>query len=200
MKKFLKKLLKNLIITAFLLGGALVISSFTYAEDAPPPDYLAAMTMAAREGDLDAGRAAARERNAYIDEHQTGETKICFDDLYLLAQFISAEAGSDWLSDEMRLCVGEVALNRVQSQTYPSSLRRVIFQRGEFNCCHNLHFKEIVPSRDCVSAALRLLLGERMLDESVTYYGPEPQGEIYNTFVDKVLGYTYFCRAEDGGE
>lgn len=198
MKKFLKRLMKNLITTIFLLASALMISSFTYAEEAPPPDYLAMMTAAAREGDIEAGRAAARDRNAYIDQHMTGETKIAFDDLYLLAQFISAEAGSDWLSDEMRLCVGEVALNRVKSPQYPSSLKRVIFQRGQFDCCHDLHFDEIVPNRDCVSAALRLMLGERMLEERVIYFGSEPQGEVYNTFVDKVLGYTYFCCAAEG--
>lgn len=198
MKKFLRRLFKNLITTIFLLICALVISSFTYAEEAPPPDWLTMMSAAARAGDIDAGRAASMERNAYIEEHQTGETKIDFDEMYLLAQFISAEAGEDWLSDEMRLCVGEVALNRVKSPQYPSSLRRVIFQRGEFDCCHDLHFNEIVPSRDCVSVSLRLMLGERMLDESVIYYGSEPQGEIYNTFVDKVLGYTYFCRAGEG--
>lgn len=193
MKKFLKKLLKNLIAAVFLLSSALVISSFTYAEEAPPPDYLAMMTAAARTGDIETGRTAARERNAYIDEHQTGEKKLDFDDFYLLSQFINAEAGQDWLSDEYRLCVGEVALNRVKSPLYPSSLRRVIFQRGEFACCHNLHFKEIVPNRDCVSAALRLLLGEHMLEEDVIYYGTEPQGQVYDVFIDKVLGYTYFC-------
>ena len=197
MKKFLRRLFKNLITTIFLLICALVISSFTYAEEAPPPDWLTMMSAAARAGDIDAGRAASRERNAYIEEHQTGETKIDFDEMYLLAQFISAEAGEVWLSDEMRLCVGEVALNRVKSPQYPSSLRRVIFQRGEFDCCHDLHFNEIVPSRDCVSVSLRLMLGERMLDESVIYYGSEPQGEVYDIFVDKVLGYTYFCRMGD---
>ena len=197
MKKFLRRLFKNLITTIFLLICALVISSFTYAEEAPPPDWLTMMSAAARAGDIDAGRAASRERNAYIEEHQTGETKIDFDEMYLLAQFISAEAGEGWLSDEMRLCVGEVALNRVKSPQYPSSLRRVIFQRGEFDCCHDLHFNEIVPSRDCVSVSLRLMLGERMLDESVIYYGSEPQGEVYDIFVDKVLGYTYFCRMGD---
>lgn len=197
MKKFLKRLFKNLITAFFLISCALVISSFTYAEDTPAPDYLAMMTEAARQGDIDTGRAAAQERSAYIDQHQTGEVKISFDDLYLLAQFIYAEAGSDWLSDEMRLCVGEVALNRVKSPEYPSSLKRVIFQRGEFACCHDLHFNEIVPSRDCVSAALRLLMGEHMLEANVIYFGPEPRGEVYNTFVDKVLGYTYFCSAPE---
>lgn len=36
-------------------------------------------------------------------------------DLMLLAKVIYAEAGSDFLSDEWKMCVGEVVLNRVAS-------------------------------------------------------------------------------------
>lgn len=189
----MKKFLKKLIAVVFTLSSVLIISSFTYADEAPPPDFTAMMITAARQGDIAAGREAAQQRNEYIDEHLTGEEKFSFDDLYLLAQFINAEAGSDWLSDETRLCVGEVALNRVASREYPSSLKRVIFQRGQFDCVHDLNFTRTVPNRDCVLAALRLMEGERMLEAQVIYFGSEPQGEIYNTFVDKVQGYTYFC-------
>lgn len=191
----MKKLFRKLITVLVMFSAAFVISSFTYADEAPQPDFIAIMTTAARQGDISAGREAARQRNAYIDEHLTGETKISFDDLYLLAQFINAEAGSDWISDEMRICVGEVALNRLASPEYPSSLERVIFQRGQFACVHDLNFSRTVPNQDCVSAALRLMEGERMMEAQVIYFGAEPEGEIYNTFVDKVLGYTYFCKS-----
>ena len=75
--------------------------------------YLEEMGRAAVAGDTQAGREAEQYRNEIIDQNGSGEVKISFDDLYLLAKLICAEAGSDWLSDDFRLCVGEVVLNRV---------------------------------------------------------------------------------------
>ena len=77
--------------------------------------YLGEMTAAAAAGDVKAGRTAEASRAAALDAGGKGEP-IAFDDLYLLARIIDSSAGSDWLTDEFRMCVGEVVLNRVASR------------------------------------------------------------------------------------
>lgn len=61
-----------------------------------------------------------REETAYSDE-----------DLKLLACLVHSEAGSQ--SYEGKLAVANVVLNRVKSSKYPSSIKNVIYHRGQFS-------------------------------------------------------------------
>ena len=90
------------------------------------------MLHAAEVGDIEAGRAAAICRNEQIDIELTGETKLDFDELFLLAKIICAEAGSPQLSDDWRMCVGEVVLNRVASPEFPDSIHDVVYEPGQY--------------------------------------------------------------------
>lgn len=155
--------------------------------------YLSQMSAAAVSGDREAGLEAAENRNALIDQKGSGETKIAFDDLYLLSKLISAEAGSDWLSDEFRMCVGEVVLNRVASPEFPDTIYDVVYQKNQYSSVSSPSFAGLVPSQDCVDAALRLLQGERLMVPSVVFQSNYAQGEIFSIYEDHRLGNTYFC-------
>ena len=54
-------------------------------------------------------------------------------------------------------------------------------------------FSTIVPRRECVDCALRLLLGERHMVPAVVYQADYLQGELFTMFPDRQLGATYFC-------
>lgn len=155
--------------------------------------YLTEMAEAAAEGNVEAGREACGNRDAIIDSTGSGSEKISFDDLYLLARLISAEAGSYWLSDDFKMCVGEVALNRVASPEFPDTLYDVVYQEGQYSCASLAGFESLVPEEGCVDIALRLLQGERMMVESVVYQSSYIQGEIFAVYTDWRLGTTYFC-------
>ena len=155
--------------------------------------YLGEMTAAAAEGDTEAGREAEANRNSIIDKKDSGEEKISFDDLYLLSKLIYAEAGSDWLSNDFRLCVGEVVLNRVASPEFPDTIYDVIYQKNQYSSVSSPGFSTLVPSRDCVDVALRLLQGERQMVPSVVFQSNYAQGEIFSIHEDLRLGATYFC-------
>lgn len=188
MKKFLA------LISAAALS--LLLCTCAYAEDKPAPDHLSMMVTAASCGDVEGGRQAEKDRNALIDETGSAELKISFDDLYLLSRFIYYEAGNARLTDELRLCVGEVVLNRVASPEYPDTIEEVIYQEGQYEGIYTEKFESaLAPSRACVKAALRLLQGERMLAPQVVFQGDTRMGEVYATFCDRVLGYTYFCES-----
>ena len=161
--------------------------------------YLNEMTEAAAAGDVEAGRSAEEKRNAVIDASaaEPDPGKISFDDLYLLSKVICYEAGSDWLTDEFRICVGEVIMNRVASPEYPDSIHDVIYQKGQYACVNSARFAGLVPTEECVDAALRLLCGERRMVPSVVFQSNDLQGEPFTMYTDRRLGTTYFCLSEN---
>ena len=161
--------------------------------------YLNEMTEAAAAGDVEAGRSAEEKRNAVIDASaaESDPGKISFDDLYLLSKVICYEAGSDWLTDEFRICVGEVIMNRVASPEYPDSIHDVIYQKGQYSCVNTARFAGLVPTEECVDAALRLLCGERRMVPSVVFQSNDLQGEPFSMYTDRRLGTTYFCLSEN---
>lgn len=188
----MKKLLA--LVAALILP--LFLSTCAYVVQPPPPDYLAIMTQAALIGDIPGGREAESARNQLIDESGSDEVKVSFDDLFLLSKFIYVQAGKRWHTDELRMCVGEVVLNRLDSPEYPNSLEAVITQPGMYPLACTQEFQEdTLPSKDSVSAAMRLLLGERMLAPQVVIQSEHIQGQVYSSFCDKMSGNTYFCES-----
>ena len=154
--------------------------------------YLLEMRDAAERADATAGRTAEAARNAAIEAGGEGE-RIGFDDLLLLSRVLDAMAGSDWLTDDFRMCVGEVVLNRVASPEFPNTIRDVVYQRGQYAVVNTAHFAALTPRRECVDCALRLLLGERHMVPAVVYQADYLQGELFTMFPDRQLGSTYFC-------
>ena len=154
--------------------------------------YLLEMRDAAERADTTAGRMAESARSAALEAGGEG-TPISFDDLLLLSRVLDAMAGSDWLTDDFRMCVGEVVLNRVASPEFPDTLYDVVYQRGQYTVVNTARFSTIVPCRECVDCALRLLLGERHMVPAVVYQADYLQGELFTMFPDRQLGTTYFC-------
>jgi len=157
--------------------------------------YLGEMQEAAVCGDIQAGHAAESARNDAIRAGGEGAA-VSFDDLLLLSRVIDAMAGSDWLTEDFRLCVGEVVLNRVASPEFPNTLHDVVYQRGQYAVVNTARFQSARPREECVEAALRLLLGERHMVPAVVYQSDCVQGELFTMFPDRQLGSTYFCLSE----
>lgn len=159
--------------------------------------YLGDMIAAAAAGDAAAGREAEANRSAAMNARNKYEDIISFDDLYLLARVIFSEAGSYWLSEEFRMCVGEVVLNRVASPEFPDNLHDVVYQKGQYSVVGTPGFESLAPGEECVDIALRLLRGERRMVPSVVYQSDYLQGELFAVYSDMRLGKTYFCVSEN---
>jgi len=157
--------------------------------------YLGEMAEAAAAGDVTAGHAAESARNAALEAGGEG-APLAFDDLLLLSRVIDAMAGSDWLTEDFRLCVGEVVLNRVASPEFPDTLHDVVYQRGQYTVVNTARFSTLTPRPECVEAALRLLLGERHMVPAVVYQADYLQGELFTMYPDRQLGSTYFCLSD----
>ena len=121
------------------------------------------------------------------------------DELQTLALIIYQEAGGDACSDETRLMVGTVVLNRVASDRYPDTIQDVALQRKQYG---RLYWTGLVwPERAdkpqethaverAYTCAQALLDGYRALPQDVIFQAEFPQG---TETVARQDGF-YFCR------
>ena len=123
------------------------------------------------------------------------------EELELLALIIYQEAGGDACSDDTRLKVGTVVMNRVADHRYPDTIREVVMQRAQYG---RLYWTGAVwPARagnpgeahavarayDC---AEKVLDGYRALPADVVFQAEFVQGD---GVVAQQDGF-YFCRWE----
>ena len=120
------------------------------------------------------------------------------EELEMLAIVIYQEAGADYISDETRLMVGTVVMNRIQDERFPDTMHGVLTQKSQYG---HLHWTGVVwPDRAsypseahaverAYTIAERILNGERALPEDVVFQSEYIQGEI----VAQQDGF-YFCR------
>jgi len=183
-------------LTALIMAVFLVLSLAPQARGDfdPEVDYMARMLDAVASGDEAAGGAAELSRNEKIAALEMEHIPIAFQDLNLLAKIMYAEAGSVWLDDDWRLCVGEVVLNRVASPEFPNTIQEVLDQPGQYYGPNNPYFLSLLPGRNCAVLAQRLLEGYRSMEPSVVFQANFQQGSgVYLARCDSQLGWTYFC-------
>ena len=160
-------------------------------------NYLEEMMECCAAKDMESGWTACSLRNEKIDRLGLEEKKIGFDELYELSMVITSEAGSAWLPMDWKMMVGEVVLNRVASPEFPDTVYEVVHQAGQYYGANGSRFQKLFPGEECVEAAVRLLSGERVInDPSVVFQSNSKQGSgVYMTRYDETLGYTYFCHS-----
>ena len=186
--------MKRLITILPVIALTFVLSGYAQAAYDVNVDYAGLMVDAAVTGDYDAGVASQQSRDEKIAALGLTEKACTFEDLMLISKIIYAEAGSEWLSDEWKMCVGEVVLNRVASPEFPNTIKEVLEQPGQYYGANSRYFNSLMPSERCVVSAMRLLNGERLLEPSVVFQANFTQGGgAHKAVYDKYLGWTYFC-------
>lgn len=120
-------------------------------------------------------------------------------DLELVAIAIYKEAGGDDCSDETRIMVGNVIINRTNHEEYPDTVEGVLLQRRQYN---TFYWTGVVwPERASLASeqkaverayacAERVLLGEKLLEDDVIYQAEFFQGTELVCYQDGI----YFCR------
>ena len=121
------------------------------------------------------------------------------EELEALALAIYQEAGGDMCSDETRMMVGNVVMNRVADSRYPDTIEEVLLQKQQYG---RLYWTGLVwPERHtnpgeahavarAYECAERILNGERVLPDDVIYQAEFVQGR---EIVAQQDGF-YFCR------
>lgn len=134
-----------------------------------------------------------------IPEPEETEQPYTDEELEMLALVIYQEAGGDACSDETRLMVGTVVINRIADERFPDTMYEVITAKSQYG---RLHWTGLVwPERAsnpgeahaverAYTIAERILQGERALPEDVIYQAEFQQG---TEVVAQQDGF-YFCR------
>lgn len=186
--------MKRLVTILPVIVLMILLSAGAQAAYDPDVNYAEAMVSAATTGDYQAGIAAEQAREEKIIGMKINAKSVKYDELVLLSKIIYAEAGSEWLSDEWKMCVGEVVMNRVASPEFPNTIAEVLAQPGQYYGANSRYFNSLIPSERCATAALRLLKGERLMTPSVVFQANFAQGGgTHTACYDKYLGWTYFC-------
>lgn len=169
----------------------------TYEGFRPDIDYMEIMANCCRSGNYEAGRTASEARNQKIASLGLDLEMWDFDELMELSKIITSEAGSSWLPMEWKMKVGEVVLNRVKSPEFPDTIYEVIHQRGQYDRSSSQWFSDLVPYDDCIEAAVRLLNGERLLNDIKVVFQSTVKlgGGVADTLTDPTGYYrnTYLC-------
>lgn len=114
------------------------------------------------------------------------DPEISQDDLYLLAHLICGEAQG--YSRECQEAVGSVVLNRVADARYPDTIRKVIYQRGQYACITDGNFDR-EPTALNWQVAEDLLKSGSKIPATVVYQAQFRQGRG----VWKKIGTEIFC-------
>lgn len=141
--------------------------------------------------------AAPQERKS--EPESQPEPSYTEAELEALAIVIYQEAGGDACSDETRIMVGNVVMNRVADERFPDTIEEVLLQKQQYG---RLYWTGLVwPERASQSVeahaverayacAKRVLNGERLLPEDVIWQAEFIQGTEIVAHQD---GF-YFCR------
>ena len=120
------------------------------------------------------------------------------EELDMLALVIYQEAGADYCSDDTRLMVGTVVMNRIADPRFPDTMREVVTEERAYGRLHwtgavwperASHQTEAHAVERAYTIAERILLGERTLPEDVIFQSEYIMGEIV-AHSDGM----YFCR------
>ena len=101
---------------------------------------------------------------------ESGETYYDEDTLYWLSRVISAESQGEPLTGQ--IAVGNVVLNRLNSDVFPNSLREVIFQPGQFEPVENGTIYND-PYHLSVTAAKLCLEGAQAVGDCMYFFAPD---------------------------
>ena len=90
-----------------------------------------------------------------VESPEDEEKEYTKEDVYLLAQLINHEAHTEGLNGW--IAVGEVVKNRLHSEHFPSTLREVIYQKGQF--AYSDEIENMVPTEEEIEVAENVLHG-----------------------------------------
>lgn len=106
---------------------------------------------------------------AITDKAAEASTRYSHEDLMLLARLIHGEARGE--SYKGQVAVGAVVLNRVESSSYPNSLKGVIYQRNQFDAVRDGQIN-MRPNATAIAAARDALNGSDPTRGAMFYYNP----------------------------
>lgn len=147
-------------------------------EDQTGDEYAYSETEAAYDNDGLTG-------DEYIDpeteaaDNSASAASYSADDASLLAALIYCEAGNQ--SEEGKVAVGQVVMNRVESDSFADSVHDVIYESGQFTPAMTGWLDQVLASGEtpssCYDAAVAALNGEGTVGDALYFNGGSGKGQ-----------------------
>lgn len=159
------------------------------------PTQIPTVTETTPETTAEATTQATEETKQPIET----EPPYTAEDLEYLALVIYQEAGADYVSDETRLMVGTVVMNRVSDPRFPDTIYDVLMQKGQYGRLYWTGMKWADRASQAVEAhaverayrcAKKILSGYRSFGSDVIWQAEFIQGSEIVAYQDGL----YFCR------
>jgi N-acetylmuramoyl-L-alanine amidase len=110
-------------------------------------------------------------REATIEKSGTNKLSISESEIDLLARLVRAEAQTEPF--EGKAAVASVVLNRVESPQFPNSIKKVIYQPGQFQPVSNGEINQ-PADKESIKAVHAVLSGLRNIaKDSLFFYNPD---------------------------
>lgn len=114
----------------------------------------------------------AKKKNTKKKKATEKKKKYTKAELRLMASIINCEAGAE--SYQGKVAVGVVVMNRVKSKSFPNTIKKVIYQKGQFSPVRNGSLKKKLRQYDagkiksaqwksCIKAAKKVLNGQNTI-------------------------------------
>lgn len=112
--------------------------------------------------EIEANMMSPSENNIY-----TEQIHISDEDAKILKKIAQAEANADGV--EGKAMVMQVVLNRVESSTFPDTIKDVVFQSGQFSPISDGRYNKAIPDEECDKALYEVVTGEYSDVESLFF-------------------------------
>lgn len=187
----------SIFLVSIVLCVAAVIASYRTAKaDVTENNSFQPTTLATVEETTEAMTEPTQEETAVTEET---EPSYSLQDVEYLAMAIYQEAGADYISDETRLMVGTVVMNRVADPRFPDTIYEVLTQKRQYGRFYwtglvwperaSQKVEEFAVAR-AWACAEKILNGYRAFDSDVIWQAEFVQGSEIVAYQDGI----YFCR------
>lgn len=99
-----------------------------------------------------------------------------------------------YMSDDSKIAVANVILNRVKSQGFPNTLKGVLTANNQFTAISNYYNKTNAPTQSTIDCARRALNGEDNSNGAIFYYAPKYCGGSTASWFESLT----FCMEFEG--
>lgn len=104
-----------------------------------------------------------------VFKHDNQQLYITGEDIELMAKLVSAESiGEPY---DGKVAVASVVLNRTLDQSFPSTIKEVIFQKNAFSCVKNGQISA-KTNQDCYNAVYDAIKGYDPTNQALFFYNP----------------------------
>ena len=144
------------------------VSGFVLAElvTDKAPESAEPVTEASQTDEAPAGEVT-------VGEYNTGVINYTYTEFRMMCYVVHSEVG--YCSEENKLAVANVIINRVKSDLFPDNIAEVLTAPNQFTAIHNYYDQTFPPSDDTIAAVKKALDGEGadLVNGATFYYAPQ---------------------------